>query len=191
MLNRSVVNKIGVQYTKEKTVRRKIIAESNEILSLAKRAIFALHRGELSEADKHLRVAEKGLNAIEKHLKISALLRYEGAYRAALEEYAEATLFNIYLKTGKVGKIDERAMDPHIYIGGLSDFTGEVVRAAVAAATNGKVKEVEKMKNIVADVQEFLLGLDITGKLRSKFDQVKRNLHKMEEIMYDLTIKRR
>jgi predicted translin family RNA/ssDNA-binding protein len=116
-------------------------------------------------------------------------LSSEGAYRAALEEYAEARLFECYLAAGKLGKLEPRAMDPSVYLAGLCDTTGEMVRYAVRQVTLGNPQAVHDVHETVATVIEFLLDLDLTGYLRTKFDQAKKNLGRLEEMTYDLAIR--
>ena len=180
---------IKKQYQTRAQARRDIIGTSNEALSKSKRAIFAFHRDDPSGAEKLLGEARKLFSACEKKFSRFPNLEHEGAYRAALEEYAEALLFQGYLKNGKIGKIDARAMSPGIYLAGLSDTTGEIVRYAVRQVTSGKIKEVKKAQASVEMIIEFMLDLDLTGYHRTKFDQAKKNLRRLEEIIYDVSLR--
>ena len=94
-------------------------------------------------------------------------------------------------KKGKLGKIHERAMNPHSYLAGLSDTTGEIVRYAVRAVTQGDERQVKKAYKTVAMVIEYLIDMDLTGYQRTKFDQAKKNLRKLEQMQYDLAIRTR
>lgn len=171
--------------------RRNVIGRSNEALSRSKRATFALHRDDLSAATSLLEQADKIFKEIETKFKTFPDLEYEGAFRAALEEYAEALLFFSYVSTGKIGAIEKRAMEPSVYLGGLSDTTGEIVRYAMKQVTNGDTKAVYKAKEVVAVVIEALLDMDLTGYLRTKFDQAKKNYRRLEEMVYDLSLRGR
>ena len=54
-------------------------------------------------------------------------------------------------------------------------------------ATNRKFKEVEKIKDFVDDIYGEFLKFDLrNGNLRKKYDSVKWNLKKLEEVMYDI-----
>lgn len=79
-------------------------------------------------------------------------------------------------------------MEPSVYLAGLCDATGELVRWAVRQVTVGNPKAVAGVHETVAGVVEFLLDLDLTGYLRTKFDQAKKNLSRLEEMTYDLAI---
>lgn len=185
----SVFQTIRRQHRAYAQVRREIIALSNEALAKSKRAIFAFHRDDGKSAQKLLKEASDLFAKAEKAMKHAEALRYEGAYRAALEEYAEALLFAQYLESGKVGTLEKRAMDPTVYLAGLCDATGEIVRYTVREVTQGKTQKVKHARDTVEGIIEFMLDLDATGYLRTKFDQAKGNLKRLEEIMYDLSLR--
>ena len=179
------------RHSSREKLRRELIGRSNEALSKSKRAIFALHRDDPAAAESLLEQADKLFNEIERKFKRFPDLVHEGAYRAALEEYAEALLFFAYLKNGKLGEIDKRAMEPGIYLAGLSDTTGEIVRYAMRQVTNGDTKAAYKAQEVVAMIIESLLDMDLTGYLRTKFDQAKKNYRRLEEMVYDLSLRDR
>lgn len=187
----ALFSQMSKRYGDREKERRNLIGRSNEALSKSKRAIFALHRDDEKAAHSLLAEAEKLFKGIESRFKKFPDLVHEGAYRAAVEEYAEAWLFESYLKNGKLGKINPRAMEPGIYLAGLSDATGEIVRYAMRQATLGNTKAVESAREVVAMVIESLLDMDLTGYLRTKFDQAKKNLRRLEEMAYDLSLRDR
>jgi predicted translin family RNA/ssDNA-binding protein len=116
-------------------------------------------------------------------------LSHSGFYREALEEYVEARLYEGFLSSKKILKNDDGWGDMETYIGGLSDATGEVVRWAVARATDRDVKAVKDALAFVNDAVEFFLSLDLTGYLRTKSDQAKKNLRSLEQILYELSLR--
>jgi len=185
----AIFSQLQKRYHGQQDVRRALIGTSNEALSKSKRAIFALHRDDPKAAADLLSQADKLFSQAEKSFKRFEALEYEGAYKAALEEYAEALLFDEYLRTGKLGKIHERAMAPHVYLAGLTDTTGEMVRYAVRQVTLGNMDVVPKVYASVEMVVEYLLDMDLTGYLRTKFDQSKKNLRRLEGMTYDLAIR--
>lgn len=169
--------------------RRETIKLSADVLADAKQAIFAFHRGDLSAGEKLLADAERLLALLAKRFKRTVGLSDEGSYRAALEEYAEARLFLDFLTGRRIGAVDAPAIDEDAYLGGVMDFTGEAVRYAVKAATAGNVGEVRRAHAAVEAVAQELIKMNITGHLRTKFDQLKINLRKLEEIQYDLSLR--
>lgn len=187
----ALFRQIKKQYQRQATDRKTLIVHANDALTKSKRAIFALHRDDRKKAERLLSEAQKQFQAIEKMFRRLPQLKEEGSYRAALEEYAEATLFFAYLKGDGIDSVDDRAKDAPIYLAGLSDFTGELVRYATRQVTLGNIEVVHEVTEIVKMVIEFMLDLDLTGYQRNKFDQAKKNLSRLEQMTYDLAIRAR
>jgi len=171
---------------------RKLVGESNDALNASKRAIFALHRGDLKQGRELLEQATTGLAGLRIRFKDQPMLQEEGAYRAAVEEFVEANLFEKFLSKKSLGEIKGIASpEPEVYLAGLADVPGELVRYAVARATAGDMKEVMRAEKESGDIIGFLISLDLTGYLRTKFDQAKNSMRRMEEIAYDVALKGR
>jgi translin len=117
------------------------------------------------------------------------VLRYEGPVRNAFEEYVEARLFYTYLKIKEIDQIDDLNVEYAEYIGGICDFTGELVRKATLLVIDGKYEELQEYYDIMKQIMAELLECNLTSYLRTKFDQLKRNVRKMEQIMYDISLK--
>jgi len=169
--------------------RRALQALSAEILSASKRGIFAFHRGDGKTAKTELAAARKKLDDGRAIIERESRLAQEGMWRAAQEEYSEADLFSQYLSKQKIGRVSGVSDDPDLFIGGLSDLTGELTRRAVLLASERKREDVERIFEDVSAVVDFFLRMDLTGGLRTKVDQAKQNLRKIEEIRYDLAIR--
>lgn len=191
MKSPAIFTQIKKQYQSHAIARREVMTRSNDALSKSKRAIFSLHRGDTPAAISLLSEADILFVICEKHFRVFADLKDEGSFRAALEENAEAQLFLQYVKSEPTGKISARLMDPLIYLGGLADCTGEIVRYAMKQVTAGNTIEVKHAHATVEIMIAFLLDLDLTGYLRTKFDQAKTNLRSLEEMMYELALRKR
>lgn len=190
MKNLSFLSTVKKRYVAVSQARRRMFHASNDATAIAKRAIFALHREDLAEASRLLKEASKLLSTAAAEAKKYPELRGQGPYHAGLEEYAEALLFENYLSKGDWKKAEALKLDPDIYLGALSDATGELVRYAVRQATKGNIKAVEKARAVVEATVGFILELDLTGDLRQKGDQAKRNLRTLEEMMYQVSLVR-
>jgi predicted translin family RNA/ssDNA-binding protein len=73
----------------------------------------------------------------------------------------------------------------------LADLTGELVRQAVLQSTRKSYQNIEKYREISEEIVGFMLKLYLTGSSRQKFDEAKRNLKRLEEILYDLSLRNR
>jgi len=76
--------------------RLAVIELSNQAIHQSKRAIFALHRDEVKEAEEKLKQARELLSGILTKYKKQPEILDEGAYRAGLEEFVEASLFTVF-----------------------------------------------------------------------------------------------
>ena len=191
MLDKKLFAKLKKEYDSYDVGRRIVIKHSNDILKLSKQAIFALHRDDIKGAGKSIKEAEKLFEYLATKIKKEKRLQYEGSYLAAMEEFVEANLFYQVIKNKKFTEIKGLDIGTGSYIGGISDLTGELVRRAVILATKRKYKEIRACHDIIEDIVSQLIQLNLMGPLRNKFDQAKNSLRKIEEIMYDLEIKRK
>lgn len=191
MINQKLFQQLKKDFEFYGEERRKLIAVSNEALTKSKQAIFSFHRDDLKSGNSLLTEVEKIFQDLEKKFKQEPELRYEGAYRAALEEYVEAKFFGRFLEDGKIDFIKGAEIDADTYLGGLCDFTGELVRKAVLAATDKKFKKVEELAASIRDVIGELIKMNLTGYLRTKYDQAKNNLRRVEEVLYDVKMRER
>ncbi len=191
MINQKLFQQLKKDFEFYGEERRKLIAVSNEALTKSKQAIFSFHRDDLKSGNSLLTEVEKIFQDLEKKFKQEPELRYEGAYRAALEEYVEAKFFGRFLEDGKIDFIKGAEIDADTYLGGLCDFTGELVRKAVLAATDKKFKKVEELAAGIRDVIGELIKMNLTGYLRTKYDQAKNNLRRVEEVLYDVKMRER
>lgn len=189
-MNAGLLKHLKKEFDTYAQARRDLIEIANRALSKAKQAIFALHRDDEKSAAALLSEVENTFRGLEKVFKNVDGLRWEGAYRAALEEYAEAKLFYEFMASGKVMEIKTVPLDADTYFAGLSDLTGELTRKVVQRATQGRTKEVEKLAEVVRAIVGELIKFDLTGYLRTKYDQAKQNLRRVEEVLYDIKMRR-
>lgn len=185
MINKKFIQKLKKEYDQREAERREIISWSNNVLHGAKRVIFALHRDAQDKAEKQLGEVEKILTRLEKKFGHTRLA-VEGAYKAAVEEYVEAKMFFRVLRGEKVDKINRLKIDLDSYLGGICDLTGELVRRAINEAAAGRYEEVGKIKKTIGDIMAELVEFDMTGYLRTKYDQAKSSLRKIEQIHYEI-----
>lgn len=169
--------------------RRKIIAESSRAQHTAKQAIFALHRDGLKEAEEKLDEAKKGLLSLDKRFGKDFRLRMEGSWKAAVEEFVEAKLFMDFYKELKIQGIKEFNVEADEYIGGLSDLSGEILRKMIIWATKKEYDKVEMAAEEIAQIIHELMKHNLTGYLRTKFDQAKKNQQKSESVRYDISLR--
>ncbi len=166
-----------------------IIKESRDITKCSKQAIYSLHRAEVKTAKSQLAEAEKVIAKLLKDIVVDPTLR-TGGFSANLEEYTEAKAFLQFLEKGTLITCKElKFVDAEEYLLGLCDFTGELMRHAVISATNRDTKRVKQVRDMIDAIYgQFVLFDFRNSELRKKYDSIKYNLQKVENVMYDISM---
>ncbi len=188
-LDKKFITKLRKDYHQKEKERKQIIEKANQLLHSSKRIIFGLHRGEVKKMEKELALVEKSFQELNKSFKPSRLAE-EGSFKAAAEEYVEAKMFFKILKKEKVGEVQKLELPRDSYLGGLCDLVGELVRLATNKAASGQSGEVKEIKEMINEIVEELIQFDFTGYLRNKYDQARVGLRKIEQIDYEINIKK-
>ncbi len=167
--------------------REELIKKARELLKLSKQVIYSVHRGNKKEALSNFNKTNKTKKVLDKITDFDKKLGFEGSYSEACQEYAEAICYHNFVNKKKIPGFKELKVSYEDYLMGICDLTGELTRRAVSLSTKRKFKEVEKIKDFVEDIYGEFLKFDFrNGFLRKKYDSIKWNLKKLEEIMYDI-----
>lgn len=186
MINKLEFDSIRKVIEKEEEEREKIITESREIIKLSKQIIYSLHREEIKEAEKLVQKIKKLASDLNR------AHRDTGMNKVALQEYVEAMCVYDFFKNGKLPSIDSLKVDAESYLLGLADFTGELVRIAVNSIIRNKTQNLDKIRSLVSNIYGEFLKLTLrNGELRKKSDMIKYNLKRIDEVLYDLKIRRK
>lgn len=175
---------------KKAVAREALLRAMRDVRQSSKRAVFAFHRGDAQEAESLLESARLVLVGSRKTLGAFPEFATAGLYREGLEEYIEARLFQGFLVNRSLLP-PEDGWDDETYLSGWSDATGEVVRWALARATEHNDAAVEEAMGFVRQAVESFLMLDLSGYVRTKADQAKKNLRTIEEMRYELSLRAR
>jgi predicted translin family RNA/ssDNA-binding protein len=169
--------------------RDTIIKESRDITKLSKQAIYSLHRVDTKTAKQQLAEAEKVIAKLLKEMKRDPTLR-TGGFSASLEEYVEAKAFLQFIEKGTLVSFkDLKVVEAEEYLLGLCDLTGELMRYAVLQATKRNKKGVEAARNLIDAIYGQFVQFDFrNSELRKKYDSIKYNLQKVENVLYDMTL---
>ncbi len=77
------------------------------------------------------------------------------------------------------------------YVGALSDFTGEIGRLGVAAASKRDIEEILKIKSAMVCIMTGLLQIDCGSRFNKKIEATVTNLKKIEDLYYELILLQR
>ena len=162
---------------------------SRQVVKKSKQLIYAIHRGDMESAGKHaleIKSERKHLDEIAQTEK----LRKHGSYGVAVQEYVEAVAYYELMTNKRLPGRKQLGADAEHYLMGLSDLTGELVRKAVDDMVNDRYEHAIWLKDVVAEIYGLMIGLDFDGgEARRKSDQVKWNLSKLEDKVYDAKIR--
>jgi|TARA_Y100000310_G_scaffold342807_1_gene447553 translin len=186
MLNTKEFGKIRKELAAFEAKRELVIRQSRDIINLSKRIIYALHRDDIKTASSLVKDIEKKKTSLEK-ISIDADTNID---KVAIQEYVEAICYYHFIKNKKIPATKAIKVDNESYLLGLCDLTGELVRKAVNEVINKNFKAALEIKNLVEEIfGEFLKFNLRNGELRKKSDQIKWNLKKLEDVVYELKLK--
>ena len=186
MIDKKDFEKIRLNLEKYDSKREELIKKARDVLKLSKLLIYSVHRGDLKEAARIEAQVRKEKENLDKIASPLAGLIYEGSYSEAIQEFVEALSYYAFVVDRKIPTALSLKVAEEDYLMGICDLTGELSRKAVTIA-HKDVKEVGVIKNLVEEIfGEFLKFNLRNGELRKKFDSIKWNLNKLEEIMYDI-----
>jgi len=180
-------NEIREKLASYDSKREELIKKARELLKISKQVIYSIHRENTKESLSNLNKANKIKKELDKIASFDQKLFFEASYSDACQEYAEAVCYYDFIQNKRIPSFKDLGISYEDYLMGICDLTGELTRKAVSLATKRKPKEVEKIKRFVEDIYGEFLKFDLrNGSLRKKYDSIKWNLKKLEEVMYDL-----
>ena len=188
MLNKNEFKKIRNELHNLDLVREQVIQASREIINLSKQIIYATQRYDLKNADSAIKIIKEKI----KELREINIMTDTNINSVAFQEFVEAISFYEFVKNKRIptkASLDVSAED---YLSGICDLTGELVRKAIYDVIHKKFDEAERIKELVHDIYGEFLKLHLrNGELRKKSDSIKWNLKKLEEVMYDISMRGR
>lgn len=170
--------------------RREVQDFSSLALQKAKQAIFSFQRNDWKEGEALLKKSLENIKKAAQAQEKSIASEDEGIFKAALEEYAEAELFRQFLYKETIGPVKGWEVAPETYLGGLADVVGEILRYAMKQATERNFAELKRAGQAAEEIMGAMVEFNFTGYLRTKFDQAKQARRKIEEITYEVSLRK-
>ena len=185
MINKNDFNFIRKELRDFETKREATIKDSREIIKLSKQIIYSIHRDDLNSASKLISIIKDKIN------KLSRVCFDTNINMVALQEYVEAICYFEFIKNNRIPGFKELKVDVESYLLGLCDLTGELVRKAVDDIIKKKFDNALLIKELVAEIYGEFLTFDLrNGELRTKFDSIKWNLNKLEDLILSAELRR-
>lgn len=192
MLDRKNFTKLRTEMVAEEERREQLIQKSREVIRASKMLIYAVHRGDAKGASEQRKAMDKLLAELRKITAGHPELDVAGMGRTAFQEYVEAACLQQYAASGDIPSAAELKVDAETYLLGLCDLSGELVRRAIHAAIAGDSATALGIRAFVEELWGELLQFNFrNGDLRRKFDGIKYDLKKLEDLALSLKLKER
>lgn len=186
----NLIKKSIKEYQKKQDLIYNLQKLSDQVRARSKKVIALLRRDNIKEGKKIIIEIEDIIKEINKIFKKNKSLTGQNSYKEGIEEYIEAITFFNFLTKSKKRIPDFVIAEPEEMIGGICDFTGELVRKAITVASIENLKQLSFYGKVVEEIVDELTKIGFRGKLRNKYDEVERNLKKIENILYDIKLKK-
>jgi len=187
MIDKEDFGKIRDEMHNLDTRREGIIQLSRDIIHVSKQIIYAAQRDDAQGAAPLIKTIKEKV----KELKKMNIATDTNINSVAFQEYVEAIAFYEFVTSKRIPTKKRLGVSAEDYLSGLCDLTGELVRRAVYEVIHKKFEEAATIKELVNDIYGEFLKLHLrNGELRKKSDSIKWNLKKLEEIMYDISMRK-
>ena len=199
---KEIIAEIRTVLDEKDALREEALRLTREIVRMSGDTIKALHRGDVGEAEKRLKLAREKVEELRKKLENHPDLYHTGYVQSAHQEFAEASLFFAYITGGDYPSPEELSIPHADYALGIGDFIGELRRHFLLLLLDGNIDEAERTYRVMEKTYEELMTLEypkglvnIRGKQdrarnileRTLEDLVRAKLSKSLEIKLDLT----
>ena len=190
MIDQKDISRLREEIASFDEFREKLIRGSRDVIRTSKLLIYAIHKNDIKEAERLSEQIKKELKNLEKHTIAHKELKYSPSYKDAVQEYVEALSFLYFVRNKKLITRKELDVDAESYLTGICDLTGELVRKAINSAIAKNFQLSLEIKNFVSELYGEMLKFNFrNGQLRKKFDGIKYDLKKLEDLVYDLKTK--
>jgi translin len=157
--------------------REEALKLSREITRSSAFSIRALHRDEISEAEKFLEEARERHGELISVLEAHPDIRYSGFVHDAEKELVEASVILAIKKSETLPEHKELEVLYTAYLNGIGEAMGEVRRMLLDCIRKGELDECEELLSLMEEVYYFLSSLlypdAITGNLRRTVDMIR------------------
>ena len=183
MLNQKEFSDIKEELKGREKDREDAIQRSRDIISLSKKVVYSVHRNEMDKAEESVREMEEKIKELPKEYFVDL-------QRVAMQEYVEAACYFEFVKNKKIPTRKELNVQTEVYLSGLCDLSGELVRKALNEAIKKNFEKIFEIKEFVEEVYGELIQLDLrNGELRKKVDSMRWSLQKLENMCYELSLR--
>jgi len=175
---KALLKEVKEELTKKDRVRENAQQNMRKVTSLSKQSILLMHQKKYDKARKLIETAKEIISKLQDLAKEYPDLVYTGMFSAALQEYAEANIFQGLIQEGRFVTPSEISVPAVDYVLGLADVIGEYRRLVLDAVREGDAEKGEEYLKIMDDIYIELMAMDeaymLVSGLRRKCDIARR-----------------
>lgn len=189
MIDKNDLELIRKRLEAQDAQRSKVITISNEIIKASKTIIYSLHREDIKGAKNAIKEIHRLRAQMEAYVQNHPKLHQSGSYKVAEQEFVEALAFYGVVVEKHIPVSTDLKVDDEFFLLGLIDLTGELVRKAINASIKGSYQESVALKDAVSEIYDELMRFEFgNSELRKKFDGIKYDLKKLEDLALNLKL---
>jgi translin len=166
------------QLIQKDAVREKAQKKMRKATSLSKQAILLMHQKKYGKAKRLIEDAKEIIDELKNMANEFPDIIYSGMFSAALQEYAEAKIFQKLIEEDSFLSFSEINVSAADYTLGLADVIGEFRRFTLDALRQGNAKKgedcLEKMEEIYIELMAMDEAFMLVQGLRRKCDIARR-----------------
>jgi translin len=175
---KAILKEVKEELTQKDAVRENAQQSMRKATSLSKQAILLMHQKKYEKAKKSIENAKEIISKLQDAAKKNPDIIYSGMFSAALQEYAEANIFQKLIREARFVTPKEINVPAVDYVLGLADVIGEYRRLVLDALREGEGEKSEKCLQTMDEIYIELMAMDeaymLVPGLRRKCDVARR-----------------
>jgi len=175
---KAVLKKVEEELTQKDILRENAQQNMRKATRLSKQSILLMHQKKFEKARKSIETAKEIIFKLQASAREHPDIHYSGMFKEALQEYAEANIFQGLIQEGRFVPPDEITVPAVDYVLGLADVIGEYRRLVLDILREGDAKKGEACLQTMDEIYIDLMAMDeaymLVPGLRRKCDVARR-----------------
>ena len=175
---KAILKELKEELIQKDKVRENAQQSMRKATSLSKQSILLMHQKNYEKAKKLIETAKEIISRLQGSAKEHPEIIYTGMFSAALQEYAEANIFQGLIREARFVTPNEINVPAVDYVLGLADVIGEYRRLVLDALREGDAEKGEECLKIMDEIYIELMAMDeaymLVSGLRRKCDIARR-----------------
>jgi translin len=175
---KTILKEVKEELTQKDSIRENAQQSMRKVTSLSKQSILLMHQKKYEKAKKTIADAKEIISKLQGSAKDNPDIIYSGMFSTALQEYAEANIFQGLIQEARFVTPKEINIPAVDYVLGLADVIGEYRRLVLDVLREGDAEKGEKCLQTMDEIYIELMAMDeaymLVPGLRRKCDVARR-----------------